>query len=190
MPPFLIRELARQEDVEQISTKKPALSLTDRKRMGPNARARCNTKETINYKVDEILHNAKQNTAHLPKLDKKKAQRVKEIELNHYLRHYCKSKRQGQSDLPDYLQPFVEPPTMEDVKKLAKDILDDTYDFKKDDDWMHTIVYRNLPQHERANYRAKYLKHLSLNYLEERDQKRKIQEEKMLKEIKVKQEKK
>ena len=43
---------------------------------------------------------------------------------------------------------------------------------------MHTIVYRNLPQHEKANYRAKYLKHLSLDYLEEKALKKKIADEK------------
>ena len=77
---------------------------------------------------------------------------------------------------------------MNDVKKMAKSILDDTYDQKTEDDWMHTIVYRNLPQHEKANYRAKYLKHLSLNYLEERQLKKKIQQEKEQKIMAVKQE--
>ena len=52
---------------------------------------------------------------------------------------------------------------------------------------MHTIVYRNLPLHEKANYRAKYLKHLSLNYLEERQLKKKIQQEKEQKIQEVKQ---
>ena len=96
--------------------------------MGPQARKRHNTEDAFNYKLDEILSQAKQHTAHLPKLDKKKLQRVKEIEMNHYMSKYCKSRSRGVSELPDYLQPFQEPPTMNDVKKLAKSILDDSYD--------------------------------------------------------------
>ena len=75
VPTFLIRELARQEDVETVATikPKPAGSLTDRnRRMGPHARARYNTSDAFHYRVKEILHDAKENTAHLPKLDKKK----------------------------------------------------------------------------------------------------------------------
>ena len=50
---------------------------------------------------------------------------------------------------------------------------------------MHTIVYRNLQPHEKANYRAKYLKHLSLDFLEEKALKKKIELEKY-EEIKTK----
>ena len=71
--------------------------------MGPQARARYNTVNAFNYKVQEILQVAKENSAHLPKLDKKKAQRVKEIEMKHFISKYCKSRKQAVTDLPDKL---------------------------------------------------------------------------------------
>lgn len=74
--------------------------------MGPNARARHNTIDAFTYKLEDILDKAKLKEAHLPKLDKKKIQRVKEIEMNHYMSKYCKNRKRGVTDLPDYLKPF------------------------------------------------------------------------------------
>ena len=71
--------------------------------MGPHARARFNTSDAFHYRVKEILHDVKENTAHLPKLDKRKKERVKEIEMNHYISKYCKSRKRASSELPDYL---------------------------------------------------------------------------------------
>ena len=66
-----------------------------------------------------------------------------------------------------------------DVKKIAKSILDGSYDQKREDDWVNTVVYRNLPKHEKTNFRAKHLNHLSLYYLDEVAIKRQQKREKM-----------
>ena len=42
-----------------------------------------------------------------------------------------------------------------------------------------------MPKHERANFRAKYLKHVSLEILEEKALKRQIEREKLEKKEKV-----
>ena len=62
---------------------------------------------------------------------------------------------------------------MSDLKKLAKSVLNGTYDDKSEQDWINTIIYRNLPSHERANFRAQCLKHVPLDYLEEAELKKK-----------------
>lgn len=113
------------------------------------------------------------------KIDKEKLKKVREIEKKHYISKYCKSRKILDTDLPDYILPFQEPPTMNDVKKLAKKVLNDTYDFKGEDDWINTIVYRNLPNHEKANFRAKHLKHISLDFLDEKELKQKILKQKI-----------
>lgn len=122
------------------------------------------------------------------KLDNKKLQRIKEVEMDHYIRQYHKAGAKKKHDLPDYLRPFVEPQTTRDLKKVAKSILDNTFDLQKEEDWLNTIVYRHLPLHEKANFRAKCLKHISLDILEEKEAKMKIKAEKMAKLQKIKEE--
>ena len=150
----------------------PLAHLKDQSKMGPNARARLNTINAFSYKPEEIMKNAKQSQTMPVKLDKRKLKRIKEIELNHFTSKYCRKGKTGQSELPDYLKPFQEPPAMSDVKKLAKSVLNGTYDDQNEQDWINTIVYRNLPDHEKANFRAQCLKHLSLDYLDEVEKKR------------------
>ena len=75
---------------------------------------------------------------------------------------------------------------MGDVKKLAKSILDNTYDNDKEEDHLNTIIYRHLPKHERGNFKAKHLKHVTLDVLEEKAEKRKIMKEQKKVEEKVK----
>ena len=82
-------------------------------------------------------------------------------------------------DLPDYLKPFVETQTTRDLKKIAKSILDNTFDLQKEEDWLNTIIYRHLPLNEKGNFRAKCLKHISLEVLDEREAKRKAKEVKV-----------
>ena len=50
------------------------------------------------------------------------------MEVKDYFFKYCKKGTKGESDMPDYLKPFKEPVPMTDVKKIAKSILDGTYD--------------------------------------------------------------
>lgn len=54
---------------------------------------------------------------------------------------------------------------------------------------MNTIVYRHLPEHEKANFRAKFLKHISLEILDERAEKRKRKRESLRKKMEEKHEK-
>ena len=76
--------------------------------------------------------------------------RIKEVEKNHFFNTYVRNKGKDPGDeaLPDYLRPFVEPLPMNDVKKLAKQILDNTYDNQKEDDYLNTMIYRHLPRHD------------------------------------------
>lgn len=69
---------------------------------------------------------------------------------------------------------------MSDVKSIAKQILDGSYDQKSENDWINTIVYRHLPDGEKANFRAKCLKHIPIDILEQKALKIKIEEEKQV----------
>ena len=176
VPNFLAKELARQEDLELIRNNKRVS--TEAQRLGVHAsRARNNTTNAFNYKPVDILKSAKGEQP--VKLDQRKIMRVREIEMKHFERNYIKKGSRALSDLPDYLKRFEEPQKMSDVAKLAKQVLNGSYDEKKEDDWLNTIVYRHLPAHEKANYRAKHLKHLSLDYLEEKALKEKLRREKI-----------
>ena len=93
--------------------------------MGRHERARFNTVDAFSYKPDEILKQAKTSKLHL---DARKLKRIKEVEMHHFISKYHRKGAKGLHDLPDFLKRFEEPPTMNDVKKLAKSILDDTYD--------------------------------------------------------------
>ena len=111
MPKFLVQELGRQEDIEQIREKIDNSGLIgssrqDRTMMGPNARARYHTIDAFSYKPEEIMKRAKESETLPLRLDKDKIKRIKEIEKNHFTRNYCRKGNVDQSALPDYLRPF------------------------------------------------------------------------------------
>ena len=71
----------------------------------------------------------------------------------------------------------MEPLPLSDVKGIVKKVLDGTYDDKKEIDWLNKIKYQNLPRYEKADFRNKYLKHIPLYVLEDRELQRKQQAE-------------
>jgi len=75
------------------------------------------------------------------KLDQRKKDRVREVELQYFVKKYLRKSPTSKHELPDHLKGFVEPPTQVDVKAMAKRILAGTHDDKKEADWLNTITY-------------------------------------------------
>ena len=73
----------------------------------------------------------------------------------------------------------MEPVPQKDVKALVKKILTGAYDDQKEVDWLNTITYKHLPPHEKLDFRSKYLKHIPVHVLEEREMKKKMKMEEM-----------
>ena len=129
VPKFVIEELSRQQDVEEPRPEKPTPKASDHSKMGPHARARYNTVDAFAYKPHEFLAEVKKNGDFFPvKLDARKKQRIRETEMEFFTKKFCRQAHAGETNLPDYMKRFVEPPTMSNVKVLAKSVLDGTYD--------------------------------------------------------------
>ena len=107
MPNLLLKELARQEDLEPV--REPRAVVMARKQewaaMGRNAaQARYNTINKFNYSPKEILESAKFTNGR--SLDKNKLKRIREEELRHYMTLYHRKRQRCLTDLPDHLKPF------------------------------------------------------------------------------------
>ena len=96
--------------------------------MGNHARKRYeqNLDNSIKFNAEELLKNVKEGHVLPVKLTKKQQQSINQFEIKEYKFKYHGKGSNG--ELPDYLKPFKEPVPMTNVKKIAKQILDGTYD--------------------------------------------------------------
>ena len=85
-----------------------------------------NLDNNVKFNAEELLKDVKEGRILPVKLTKEQQKRIKQYEIKEYKFKYCGKGSNG--ELPDYLKPFKEPVPMANVKKIAKQILDGTYD--------------------------------------------------------------
>ena len=86
-----MQELGRQEDVEgvRLDSSKGKGNASPLK-MGPHASARMNHENDFHYKPQEIMHNAMKQHSCPVKLDQRKKDRVREVELKYFIKKYLR----------------------------------------------------------------------------------------------------
>jgi hypothetical protein len=72
------------------------------------------------------------------------------------------------SDVPDYLTTF-KANNYNDTKRIARSIIDGTFDWQADEDKINIAIYRTLSKYEKPYFRSMFLKHLNDSALKSRN---------------------
>lgn len=91
VPKLILQELGRQEDVEGVRLdSSKGKDTSSPVKMGPNASANMNAVNAFSYKPKEIMQNAMEQHSCPVKLDQRKKDRVREVELQYFVKKYLR----------------------------------------------------------------------------------------------------
>lgn len=76
-----------------------------------------------------------------------------------------KSSNRALFDVPDYLKAFNSV-NFNDVQRIARTIIDGTYDWQKDEDKINIMIYSALNKYEKPFFKSLYLKNIDQKVLD------------------------
>lgn len=98
-------------------------------------------------------------------MTKQQRDEIRKFQIDRYKNKFVRKGGPGSHQTPDYMRPFKAPVPQNHLKKIAKDIINGSFDDKAEDDYINIMNYLALSKGEKPHFRARNLKHIPLKEL-------------------------